>query len=180
MDDRVPAQPPRPAALGQPINTVPQSIHRSSAAASPSAVAPQTTSPLLQRSALARTATVWSAAAALVVGVVTACTDQTTASQSMMATSQAVACVSVEQVLQIAQHSSAGNQKALLDEISNALNSGSCQWLFVGNQVTVYEQGEVYSRISSPGNATAVRAHSAREWFVLSEQAAFSPLWSSN
>ena len=47
-----------------------------------------------------------------------------------------------ERTLQLAPRGVAENRKALLEEISNALRSGECQWLFAGNRVTVYEQGE--------------------------------------
>ncbi len=105
-----------------------------------------------------------------------ACQDTVRSAPEMMATAQAVACVSTERTLQLAPQGAAENRKALLEEISSALRSGECQWLFAGNRVTVYEQGDVHSHISNPQNGSTPKAQAERDWYVISEQAGLSPV----
>lgn len=110
------------------------------------------------------------------VGLLMACQDVVLSGPEMVATAQAVACMTSERTLQLAPRGTAENRKALLEEISSALRSGECQWLFAGNRVKVYEQGDVYSHISNPQNGSTPKAQAERDWYVISEQAGLSPV----
>lgn len=118
----------------------------------------------------------WITVTASAVGLLMACQDVVLSGTEMVATAQAVATMSSERTLQLAPQGVAENRQALLEEISSALRSGECQWLFAGNRVTVYEQGEVYSHISNPLNGATPKAQAERDWYVISEQAGLSPV----
>lgn len=118
----------------------------------------------------------WITVTASAVGLLMACQDVVLSGPEMVATDQAVACMTSERTLQLAPRGTAENRKALLEEISSALRSGECQWLFAGNRVKVYEQGDVYSHISNPQNGSTPKAHAERDWYVISEQAGLSPV----
>ncbi|KJA10521.1 hypothetical protein RP29_10955 [Acidovorax temperans] len=118
----------------------------------------------------------WITVTASAVGLLMACQDVVLSGPEMVATAQAVACMTSERTLQLAPRGVAENRKALLEEISNALRSGECQWLFAGNRVTVYEQGDFYSHISNPQNGSTPKAQAERNWYVISEQAGLSPV----
>lgn len=111
--------------------------------------------------------------AVLLVIQISACSKRGPSPGVYEVTAQAIACTSTDRLRQLAVVWSEGNSTKTLNEISKSRQTGECQYVFIGNKISVIEYGEVFSKIANPGNDLSPNRISGGEWYVMSEQVRF-------